>query len=105
MPISLRLPAEIEAQITGFSERQGLSKSAVIVRSIEEFLAKHAQPSSFEIYEEAMLAVAETGSKLESVEQRPHKKRVLDAIRRKHSERSKRAKLAIASRKVASKSE
>ncbi len=54
MPISLRLPVEVEKQIAGYSARHGVSKSAVIVRSISEFLANHAQPSSFQIYEEAM---------------------------------------------------
>ena len=58
MPISLRLPTEIEQQIVGFGARLGLTKSAVIVRSIEEFLAHHAQPSSLEIYEAAMEASA-----------------------------------------------
>ncbi len=46
MPISLRLPPDIETRIAGFGSRAGLTKSAVIVRSIEEFLARHAQPSS-----------------------------------------------------------
>lgn len=46
IPISLRLPPDIETRIAGFGSRAGLTKSAVIVRSIEEFLARHAQPSS-----------------------------------------------------------
>ena len=97
MPISLRLPTEIEDQIAGFSERQGLSKSAVIVRSIHEFLARNAQPSSFQIYEEAMREGADESNnakhdaKRETAEQRPHKILVRDAIRQKHAGRSARA--------------
>ena len=102
MPISLRLPVEIESQIAGFGARLGLTKSAVIVRSIEEFLAHHAQPSSFEIYEAAMLASATGLAPGDAVEMgganelRPHKLNVRAAIARKHAERSKRA-LAVAS--------
>ena len=94
MPISLRLPTEIEDQIAGFSARQGISKSAVIVRSIHEFLNRNAQPSSLQIYEELMAGGADksgdakSGAKREAAEQRPHKILVRDAIRQKHAERS-----------------
>jgi hypothetical protein len=95
MPISLRLPTDIETQIASFSARQGVSKSAVIVRSIQEFLAKNAQPSSFEIYEKAMRASATPDAKTlrsdaqrELAEQRPVKLQVRDALRRKHAQRS-----------------
>lgn len=97
MPISLRLPADIETQIAGFSARLGLSKSAVIVRSLQEFLARHAQPSSLQIYEEAMGAtqdapgLAKSDEKNEAAEQRPHKLQARAAIRRKHAQRSERA--------------
>ena len=97
MPISLRLPTEIEDQIAGFSARQGLSKSAVIVRSIHEFLARNAQPSSFQIYEEVMGGGANKSGdaasdlKREAADQRPHKILVRDAIRQKHAERSTKA--------------
>ncbi len=93
MPISLRLPADIEDQIAGFSARQGLSKSAVIVRSIHEFLARNAQPTSLQIYEEAMREGGDESrdAKREAAEQRPHKILVRDAIRQKHAVRSARA--------------
>ena len=94
MPISLRLPTDIEDQIAGFSARQGISKSAVIVRSIHEFLNRNAQPSSLQIYEEVMRDAADksvdskSNAKREAAEQRPHKILVRDAIRQKHAERS-----------------
>ena len=97
MPISLRLPSDIEDQIAGFSVRQGISKSAVIVRSIHEFLNRNAQPSSLQIYEEVMRGVAnksgdaKSDAKREAAEQRPHKILLRDAIRQKHAERSARA--------------
>ena len=97
MPISLRLPADVETQIAGFSARLGLSKSALIVRSIQEFLANHAQPSSLQIYEEAMRGTqdapgrAKSDEKSETAEQRPHKLQARAAIRSKHAQRSERA--------------
>ena len=101
MPISLRLPIEIEGQITAFAARRGLTKSAVIVRSIEEFLAHHAQPSSLEIYAAAMQASAANSLHREAVavystnEARPHKLKVRAVIARKHAARSRRALAAF----------
>lgn len=97
MPISLRLPSDIEAQIAGFGARLGLSKSALIVRSIQEFLARHAQPSSLQIYEEAMREALDsaTDGKRESMEQRPLKRKAREAIRQKHAARSQRAAQAL----------
>ena len=93
MPISLRLPKDIEDQIASFSARQGLSKSAVIVRSIHEFLTRNDQPTSLQIYEELMRDGLDESrdAKREAAEQRPHKILVRDAIRQKHAERSARA--------------
>ena len=94
MPISLRLPADIEDQIAGYSARQGISKSAVIIRSIHEFLNRNAQPSSLQIYEEVMAGGANKSSdvasdaKREAAEQRPLKIRMREVIRKKHTERS-----------------
>ena len=104
MPISLRLPPDIETQIVGFGSRAGLTKSAVIVRSIEEFLARHAQPSSQQIYEEAMrLAVIQRGdakfdAAVASPGQRPLKLQVRKAIRDKHAARSELAARVLVSR-------
>lgn len=98
MPISLRLPAELEAKIAGFGARQGLTKSAVIVRSIHEFLARHAQPSAFEIYEQVMREAggAPTDEPPRAAERRAHKQQVRDAIARKHAQRAARAGEALA---------
>jgi hypothetical protein len=97
MPISLRLPSEVESQIAGFSARVGLSKSAVIVRSIQEFLVRHAEPSSQQIYAQVMQEAqgrstdAKADLLRESLEQRPLKQQVRKAIRAKHAQRSARA--------------
>ena len=96
MPISLRLPTEVETQIASYSARQGLSKSAVIVRSIEEFLAKNAQPSAYDIYLDAMQAVGVKESAA-PLEPRSHKAAVQKALRRKHAGRSARASSALKS--------
>lgn len=105
MPISLRLPADIETRIAGFGARQGMSKSAVIVRSIQEFLTRHAQPTSFQIYQDVMRDGTKANARnqrgdarnqrsdagREAAEKRPEKIAVRDAIRRKHAARSGRA--------------
>ena len=97
MPISLRLPEDLETQIADFGARQGMSKSAVIVRSIHEFLAKHAQPSSLQIYEEVMREAEgqRDAAERDALEQRPLKLAVRKAIRRKHAQRSKLARQAL----------
>ena len=102
MPISLRLPADIEARIAGFGARQGLTKSAVIVRSIQEFLARHAQPSSFQVYEAVMRDgdTADANTRISdagrvAAEQRALKLASREAIRRKHAARSRRASQAL----------
>ena len=114
MPISLRLPADIETRIAGFGARQGMSKSAVIVRSIQEFLARHAQPTSFQIYEDVMrdgakanarsqrrdARIQRSDAQREAAEMRPEKIAIRDAIRRKHAARSKRAGEALAKTSV-----
>lgn len=96
MPTSLRLPVDIDRQIATYSARVGLSKSAVIVRSIETFLAKHAQPSAYMLYLDAM-APAQTGSVL--LTPLPlldgHKLAVQKALKRKHKDRSARARQAL----------
>ena len=105
MPISLRLPADIEAQITGYGARAGLTKSAVIVRSIQEFLAHHAEPTSAQIYEDAMRQAgaqdanndddADDNTTAAPLEQSPLKQQARQAIRNKHLERSQRATHAL----------
>ena len=98
MPTSLRLPTEIESQIAGYSARQGLSKSAVIVRSIQEFLARHAQPSSFAIYQDAMrqAALPARDAQRAGAERRPLKIQARDAFRAKHAKRSEAARKQLA---------
>ena len=105
MPISLRLPTDIEDQITGLGARQGLSKSAVIAGSIHEFLARNAQPSSFQIYEDEMhggtnkSGDAASDAKCVTAEQRPYKILVRDAIRQKPVRRPKQTTAAAATRR------
>jgi predicted DNA-binding protein len=93
MPISLRLPENIEQQIAGYCAREGRSKSAVIVQSIQEFLAKNVEPSSLEIYEAAMLGTLTPKgvSSITEQEHRPLKLELRSAIQRKQLARSSRA--------------
>ena len=107
MPTSLRLPADIETRITGFGSRTGLTKTAVIVRSIEEFLARHAEPSSLQIYEEAMRNArsqrdSEPDSQADTLARSPSKQQALRSIRSKHAQRSARATSALATQKKTS---
>ena len=102
MPISIRQPADVEARIARFAARQGISKSAIVLRSIREFLDRHAQPSSFQIYEAVMRDCAmEAAGRLhvdarrESAERRPLKLASRAAIHRKHAARAARASLTF----------
>ncbi len=110
MPISLRLPADIETQLAGFGSRTRLSKSAVIVRSIQEFLARNAEPSSLQIYEDVMRGAkhtrgngassdVKTAPASEMSAQRPAKLAMRQTLRNKHNERSQRATNALAAKR------
>ena len=102
MPISLRLPADIESQVAGFSARLGVSKSAIITRSIREFLAKNAQPSSLQIYEDVMqdLQGGQSDANREAAERRPRKLKLRVSIRRKHAQRSEFARKVLVKRRT-----
>lgn len=91
MSLSSRLPTTLETEVVAYSSRTGLSKSAVIVRSIEAYLRSHAQPSAFDLYEEAMRGISGADEIPASQDVRPHKQAVAAAVRRKHAERSARA--------------
>jgi predicted transcriptional regulator len=49
MPLSLRLPSDVEQMLLAYSAREGLSKSAVIVQSIRDFFEKQKpQPTAYD---------------------------------------------------------
>lgn len=99
MAISLRLPLDIESQLVGFSARQGISKSALIVRSIQEYLAKNAQPSAYQLYIDALKAVDDTApadAKRDAVQPRGSKLAARTAVQAKQAARSARAIRAFA---------
>jgi hypothetical protein len=92
----------LESQIVDLGLRTGLTKSAVIVRSIQEYMVKHAAPSSLQIYEEAMAGVTDQSrddsvdlDREASQETRTVKCDVRNAIRSKHAQRSARASQAL----------
>ena len=96
MPVSLRLPLKVEQQIAEYGVRQGLTKSAVIVRSIEAFLAAHAQPNAYQLYLDAMQeAQSPPQARRGAGETRPHKLAIQKAMRKKHLVRSARAVQAL----------
>jgi predicted transcriptional regulator len=88
MPISLRLPNDMEAQLAGLSLRQKTSKSALIVRSITEFLQRHNAPTSQEIYDQALRSAGGTRvSTQREPEERTRKLAVRDAVLHKAAQR------------------
>lgn len=99
MPISLRLPLKVEQQIAEYGARQGLTKSAVIVRSIETFLAEHAEPNAYQLYldvmQEAAADVPTAKHERRAGVERPHKLAIQKAMQKKHAERSARAAQAL----------
>ena len=77
-------------------QRACISKSAVIVRSIEEFLTRHAQPSAYQIYLDVMKAADKAPvEQTRTQKQRGHNLAVQKALRRKDAERSARALSAL----------
>ena len=108
VPLSLRLPAPLESQIVDYALRAGVNKTTVIVKSVQEFLARNAQPSAFKLYEDVMRSAAPSSTELATdqhlaphlapdlahgaKEQRPHKLQVREAMRGKHAQRSIAAK-------------
>ncbi|MDO5625152.1 MAG: hypothetical protein Q4G71_10725 [Pseudomonadota bacterium] len=86
MPLSLRLPAELESQLARYGQHAGLSKSAVIVRSIEEFMARHAQPDAHTLYEQTRPR-PQARPQSERDDPRPHKQAFAQAMRRKQAAR------------------
>lgn len=102
MPLSLRLPSDLETEIASYGARLGISKSAVIVHSIREFLQRNAKPSAFDLYEHVMRDDRDPSSKQNqdltnaetdavNRETRPHKQAIREAFRRKHAARSARS--------------
>ena len=96
----------VSSSSTGFGARQGLTKSAVIVRSIQEFLARNAQPTSLQIYQGAMRGASNAAVQREdqhkrddafraAAEVRPHKLQVREVIRSKHATRATRSGAAV----------
>jgi hypothetical protein len=85
MRTSVHLPSKLESQVADYCNRHGVSKSDIVLRSIQEFLLRHAQPSSLEIYNEVMRddPDPERDGKREAAEQRPHKLEIRSAFRRK----------------------
>jgi len=49
MPLSLRLRPDLEQRIAEYCARTGMSKSAVIVRGVREFLDAQASPTPYEL--------------------------------------------------------
>ena len=99
MPTSLRLPVDVENQLSDYVLRAGVSKSAVIVRSIEAYLAERAQPSAYDLYVKAMDEADRTQVTQQVAipnEQRPHKLAYRAALRVKYAARSARAVDALA---------
>jgi len=95
MPVSLRLPPRVEEQVAAYATRQGLTKTAVILRSLDEFLATHARPSAFEIYQDVMRQPDAAPSPRDvAADPRPRKLAVRQALRHKHAERSARVPVA-----------
>jgi hypothetical protein len=104
MPLSLRLPPPVEAQILDHAMRSGLSKTAIVLQSVQEYLARHAQPSAHQIYEEVMrkypamddAAEQAHNTARDALETRPHKIKAREAARAKHAQRTARAMQARA---------
>jgi hypothetical protein len=98
MPISLRLPLALETELIGLSARAGVSKSALIVRSIEEFMARYGAPSAHELYLQTLpqSSVSASNEKL-SMDSRAHKQAFRLAMQNKREQRRLRSDASVRS--------
>jgi hypothetical protein len=96
MPLSLRLPGFLESELAQYSARAGISKSAAIVRSIEEFMARHAQPNAHALYLQTMPAgEALSDTKAKPADPRPRKRAFRAAMQAKQEARIGRSRKAL----------
>jgi hypothetical protein len=99
MPLSLRLPNLLESELAQYSARAGISKSAAIVRSIEEFMARHAQPNAHELYLQTLpTGEAPSGLAAKPADPRPRKQAFRDAMQAKQAARLERSRKPLAKR-------
>lgn len=89
MPVSLRLPAGVEEELATYAARKGMSKSAVIVQSLQAYLAAHAQPSAHALYQEEMRKLPAAESARD--DPRPRKRAFRERLRDKRAGRNGRA--------------
>jgi predicted DNA-binding protein len=89
MPISLRLPNEIETALARASAALGITKTALIHRGIEAYLRDHALPTAHDLY---LRTQPNAGVARDMpIEQREHKQRFREAMRKKQTQRKVRA--------------
>lgn len=83
MTLTVRLPEELEAQFAKACKRRKVSKSAAIIRMVEEFVAARPEKSAYDVALELGIIGAAAGEPADlSV---TAKKRVREAVRAKHS--------------------
>jgi hypothetical protein len=95
MALSLRLPSDIEQMIVAYSASEGISKSAVIMKSIRDFFERQKpQPTAYDIYLQVMAeSKAEQAKNCKEdwyqidKETRPHKIAIHKAMQAKHARR------------------
>jgi predicted DNA-binding protein len=89
MPISLRLPNEIETELARASAALGITKTALIHRGIEAYLRDHALPTAHDLYLRTQPSASATRDT--PIEQREHKQRFREAMHKKQAQRKARS--------------
>lgn len=89
MPISIRLKPQLEQRVAEYSVRKGISKSAVIARSLEDYLDRHAGPMLYELYEKFAAALPAAAGPRRGAE-RTTRERYVEYVKAKHARRARR---------------
>jgi len=90
MPLSIRLKPHLEQRVAQYAVQKGVSKSAVITRSVEEYLDRNTGPTLYEMYERIFATLPP-----EARETDPHtassvRERYAAYARAKHARRARR---------------
>ena len=90
MPLSIRLKPQLEQRVAEYAVRKGVSKSALIARSLEEYLDRNSGPSLFDLYERFFTSLPPEAREPDPRTASSVRKRYAAYVRAKHARRARR---------------
>jgi uncharacterized protein HemY len=89
MPLSIRLKPALEQRVAEYAVRNGKSKSAVIAKSVEEYLERNSGPELYALYQRVAPALPARPAKARGP-RRTVRERYAEYARAKHARRARR---------------